>query len=158
MPIDYIPRTRELYSPLPPYRWTDNRHLAVPWTPLTKPLQNSRVSLIASGGVHLDTQTPFHFKDDTSIRLIPTDTATGRLRIAHFGYPTADAQDDPNCVFPIDPVREMVADGTLGGLAPEAITFMGGIYSQRRVTEELIPAIVEKVKQQNVDLCYIVPA
>jgi D-proline reductase (dithiol) PrdB len=158
MTVEYIPRTRELYSPLPPYRWTDNRGIDVPWTPLTKPLAECRVMLIASGGVHEAGQAPFHFKDDTSIRVVRTDTPTENLKIAHFGYPTSDAETDPNCVFPIDPLREMIADGSIRELAPEAVTFMGGIYSQRRVADNLIPAIVDKVKQQNVDLCYIVPA
>jgi len=158
MPIEYIPRTRELYDPLPPYRWTDNRKLPVPWTPMTKPLAESRVALVASGGVHLASQAPFHFKDDTSIRVVPTATPVSELRIAHFGYPTADAETDPNCVFPLDALKEMVADGTIGALAPEAVTFMGGIYSQRRVEEELVPAVVDRIKQQNVDLCYLVPA
>lgn len=158
MPIAYIPRTRQLYDPLPPYRWTDNRSEPVPWTPITKPLSDSRVALVASGGIHLATQPPFHFKDDASIRLIPTDTPTKNLRIAHFGYPTGDAEQDPNCVFPLDALKEMVADGTIKELAPEAVTFMGGIYSQRRVEEELVPPVVDKIKQQNVDLCYLVPA
>jgi D-proline reductase (dithiol) PrdB len=158
MAVDYIPRTRELYSPLPPYRWADNRDVAVPWTPLATPLAELRVMLIASGGVHLASQPPFHFKDDASIRIVPTDTPTRDLRISHFGYPTADAETDPNCVFPIEALREMGTDGTIEALAPEAVTFMGGIYSHRRVAEELIPPIVDKVKQQNVDLCYIVPA
>ena len=158
MPVDYIPRTRELYDPLPPYRWTDNRALPVPWTPITKPLARCRVALVASGGVYVEGQQPFHFRDDASIRLVPADTAMDRLRVAHFGYPTSDAEKDPNCVFPLERLREMVADGTIGGLAPSAVTFMGGIYSQRRVMEELVPAVLEKVKQHNVDLCYIVPA
>jgi len=158
MPIEYIPRTRDLYDPLPPYRWTDNRHLPVPWTPLRKPLADCRVMLIASGGVYVDGQQPFHFKDDASTRIIPSDTPIERLRVAHFGYPTADAEKDPNCVFPLERLRELAGDGTIGGLAPQALTFMGGIYSRRRVTEALIPVVVDKVKQQNVDLCYIVPA
>ena len=158
MPIDYIPRTRTLYDPLPPYRWTDNRELPTPWTPLAKPPGQCRVALVASGGVHLAGQPPFHFKDDTSIRIIPTDTETSKLEIAHFGYPTTDAEQDPNCVFPLDALRELVADGTIAALAPQAVTFMGGIYSQRRVEEELVPAVVDRIKQQNVDLCYLVPA
>jgi D-proline reductase (dithiol) PrdB len=158
VPIDYIPRTRELYSPLPPYRWTDNRAKEVPWTPLTKPLEECRVALVGSGGIHLAMQPPFHFKDDASYRLIPTDTPVSELRIAHFGYPTGDADSDPNCVFPLDALRGLAADGTIRELAPEAITFMGGIYSQRRVLEELVPPVVEKIKQLNVDLCYLVPA
>jgi len=158
MPVDYIPRTSELYAPLPPYRWSDQRGLPVPWTPLTKPLSECRVALASSGGVHVDGQEPFHFKDDTSLRVIPRDVDTAALRVAHFGYPTADAENDPNCVFPLERLREMEADGTIGEVSPRAFTFMGGIYSQRRVMEELVPAIVEKLKEDEVDLFYLVPA
>ena len=158
MPIDYIPRTRELYDPLPPYRWTDNRGLAVPWTPLTKPLASCRVALASSGGVYVEGQHPFHFKDDASLRVVPADTSTSDLRVAHFGYPTDDAEQDPNCVFPLDRMRELADDGTIGELSPRALTFMGGIYSQRRVMEDLVPPIVALLQEDDVDLFYIVPA
>ncbi len=52
-PIDYIPRTRELYADESPYRWVVNEN--VPWTPLTKPLSHCRVALFSSGGaLHKD--------------------------------------------------------------------------------------------------------
>lgn len=158
MPVDYIPRTRELYDPLPAYRWADNRGKAVPWNPIGKPLDECRVALASSGGVYVDGQEPFHFKDDASIRVVPAGADVSRLRVAHFGYPTADAEKDPNCVFPLERLRELAGDGTIGALCGQAITFMGGIYSQRRVAEELIPAVIAKLKQDDVDLFYIVPA
>lgn len=157
-PVDYIPRTRELYEPLPPYRWTDNRALAVPWTPLGKPLAECRVALASSGGIHLEGQPAFHFKDDASMREIPSDVDVSRLRVAHFGYPTRDAESDPNCVFPIERLRELAADGTIGELGPRAFTFMGGIYSQRRVLADLVPELLAKVKEDAIDLFYLVPA
>ncbi len=157
-PVDYVPRTRELYDPLPPYQWADLRGEEVPWTPLAKPLSQCRVMLAASGGVHRADQQPFHFKDDTSIRVVPVSTAKEDLRVAHFGYPTADAASDPDCVFPVGPLAALAEDGTIGELAPDAVTFMGGIYSQRRVHEELIPAVLAEVRRQEVDLFYIVPA
>ncbi|RMD81380.1 MAG: hypothetical protein D6815_11945 [Candidatus Dadabacteria bacterium] len=158
MPVEYIPRTRELYAPLPPYRWADNRGKPVPWTPLERPLAECRVVLGSSAGIHRFDQKPFHFKDDTSIRLIPADTPAAALRVAHFGYPTEDAERDPNCVFPIDRLRELAADGVIGDLGPRAISWMGGIYSQRRVLRELAPAVLEAVRDQEADLFYIVPA
>jgi len=158
MPVAYIPRTRELYHPSPPYRWCDKRSEPVPWTPLLKELSECRVALASSGGIYCEGQEPFHFKDDTSIRVIESGCDTADLRVAHFGYPIGDAAEDPNCVFPIDPLRDLVAAGEIGELAPHAVTFMGGIYSQRRVVEELIPAVLEEIQSQRVDLFYIVPA
>jgi len=156
--VDYIPRTRELYAPTPPYRWADNREAPVPWTPLERPLAQCRVALASSGGVYVDGQEPFGLDDDTSIRVVPADIDTSRLRVAHFGYPMGDARSDPNCVFPIDRMRELAAAGVIGSLARSALTFMGGIYSQRRVIEELVPSILDVLRADEIDLFYLVPA
>jgi D-proline reductase (dithiol) PrdB len=155
-PIDYIPRTRQLYSHYAAYRWVENHD--APWTPLTKPLSRSRVVLASSCGVYVKGQTPYHTRDDTSIRLIPKNTPTQDLRIVHFGYRTDDAQKDPNCVFPLERLRELERDGIIGELAGSAYGFMGGIYSARRVREELAPRFVDLVHQQRADLLFMVPA
>ncbi len=156
MPVAYIPRTRELYAGYAPYRWVV--HEDVPWTPLTQPLSESRVALISSGGVHHKDQLPFHFRDDTSFYKIPKNVDVRDLRISHFGYRTEDARKDPNCVFPIERLRELEAEGVIGELADPAYTFMGGIYSVRKVSQELAPRILKELKAQKVDLFYLVPA
>jgi len=55
------------------------------------------------------------------------------------------AREDPNIVFPVDRLRELVDEGVIGGLAPTALGCMGGIYSVRRTEQELAPAIVNEV-------------
>jgi D-proline reductase (dithiol) PrdB len=155
-PIEYIPRTRALYSSFEPYRWVVNED--IPWTPLTKPLNKCRVALASSAGVYHKDQIPFHTKDDTSLRQISKDVAVEDLRIAHFGYRTDDAKKDPNCVFPIERMRELEAEGFFGELAERAYSFMGGIYSARRVRVQLAPRFVELLFGAQVDLLYIVPA
>ena len=154
-PIDYIPRTRELYADYPPYRWVVNED--VPWTPLAKPLDRCRVALVSTGGVHHKDQPPFHTRDDTSHREIPRDVPVEELRVAHFGYRTEDATSDPNCVFPIERMRELEAEGVIGEFADPAYSAMGGIYSARRVREELAPRLIERLTQQRVDVLYLVP-
>ena len=153
-PIAYIPRTREMYADLPPYRWVVNDD--APWTPLTKPVDRCRVGLLSSGGVHHVSQIPFHTRDDTSIREIPNDARVEDLRVSHFGYRTEDATADPNCVFPLERMRELEAEGVIGGLADPAYTCMGGIYSSRRVRNELIPGVVDRVARAGVDLFFLV--
>jgi len=155
-PIDYIPRTREMYSDYPPYRWVINED--VPWTPLSKPLDRCRVALISSGGVHHKDQKPFHTKDDTSYREVSRDVDIGDLRVSHFGYRTEDAKKDPNCVFPIERLRELEAEGEIGELADPAYTFMGGIYSPQRVREQLAPRLVDRLHGAGVDVSYLVAA
>ncbi len=155
-PIEYIPRTREMYQDYPPYRWVVSED--VPWTPLARPLSSCRVALATSGGVHLADQEPFHTKDDTSYREISKDAAITELRISHFGYRTQDAQRDPNCVFPMERMRELAADGVIGELADPAYSFMGGIYSARRVRAELASPLAELLVARGVDVLFLVPA
>jgi|SRR5687768_11050974 D-proline reductase (dithiol) PrdB len=156
--VDYIEVTRTTYDALgyPPYHWVHSE-TAPPWAPLAKPLADCRVGLIASGGIYRAGQIAFHFRDDASYRVIPTDVATAELRATHFAYDLRDARTDINVVFPIDALRSLVADGAIGGLAPEAFTFMGGIYSARRVREDLAPALRDRVLAQGVDVVLLVP-
>lgn len=157
-PLDYIALTREAYQRLgyEPYRWAVSED-PPPWAPFRKPLAEARLGLIASGGVYLHGQVAFTHKDDTTHREIPVDAAAEDLRATHFAYDTAAARRDPNTVFPLGTLRALARRGVIGGLAPLALTFMGGIYSQRRVAGELIPALVERVIDLQPDAVLLAP-
>ena len=157
-PVDYIEFTRSTYDRLgyDTYRWTHNSE-AVPFTSLPKPLAECRVALIASGGIYRVGQVAFSHKDDTSVRRIATDVDMAELRAGHFAYDLTDARRDPNVVFPLEPLRRLVAEGTIGSLTSHALTFMGGIYSQRRVTAELVPQIERELATMAADISLLVP-
>src|SRR5512144_3287928 len=77
---------------------------AIPWTRPAKPLRETVVALVSTGGVHLVTQTPFDMSDpegDASWREIPTDTPSASLVITHDYYDHRDAEADLNLVFPV---------------------------------------------------------
>jgi D-proline reductase (dithiol) PrdB len=156
--VDYIAQTRAIYEELgyDAYRWaaeSEPSALVIP----EKPLRESKVALVASGGIYAVGQVAFHHRDDTSHRRIPTDVAAADLRISHFAYDKTDARADPNVVFPIDALRRLVADGEVGSLTSHALTFMGGIYSQRRLREELIPALTDELAAMEPDVVLLVP-
>jgi D-proline reductase (dithiol) PrdB len=157
-PADYIGETKRLYDSLgyDSYRWAE-RSDPTPLAPLTKPLSQCRITLIGSGGVYRTGQIAFHTKDDTSIRIIDTTVDTADLRTAHFAYDQADARQDPNCVYPLDRLRELAADGVIGGLTSESYAFMGGVYSTRRLEAETAPMLAERCKAQEPDLVLLVP-
>ncbi len=157
-PVEYIARIRDNYARLgyKPYNWVVNTEPA-PWAPLDKPLSQCRLGLAASGGIYVAGQVAFHHKDDTSIRDIPTDVDPKDLRATHFAYDLSDARTDPNVVFPIGPLRRLVREGVLRGLADRFHTFMGGIYSARRVAEELAPALLARFREDAVDAVLLVP-
>lgn len=60
-PVDYIQRTRDQYDSLgyPRYRWVENEG-PPPLTSLTKPLAESKVALVGSGGGYTPGQIGFH--------------------------------------------------------------------------------------------------
>lgn len=157
-PADYIGETKKLYDNLgyDSYRWAHEPE-APAWVEITKPLAESKVMLVGSGGIYRTGQVAFHTKDDTSIRLIETDAPTSELRTAHFAYDQTDARVDANCVFPTDRLREMVADGEMGSLSSHAIAFMGGIYSTRRLMANTAELILQQCKAQEPDLVLLVP-
>jgi glycine/betaine/sarcosine/D-proline reductase family selenoprotein B len=157
-PVEYIPLTRSIYAAegFPPYRWAENSD-GIALTRPKRPLSATRLALVASGGVYRTGHVAFHFHDDTSLRLIPKDVPTTELRTAHFAYDQTDARADPNCVFPIDALRALEQDGFIGELAPYALTFMGGIYSARRVREELAPQILSRLQEMAVEAALLVP-
>lgn len=157
-PVRYIDRTKAQYDALGygSYTWAHN-----PEPPaiaaLPRPLSELRLGVIATGGIYASGQTAFTFKDDVTYRAIPSDTPAADLRATHFAYDLTDARRDINVVFPIDALRAMVADGELGALAPNLFTCMGGIYSQRRVRDELAPALVERCRRDEIDAVLLVP-
>jgi len=157
-PVEYIPRIRANYERLgyKSYQWIVNPDPPA-WTPPPRPLSKCRLGLAASGGVYRSGQVAFHYKDDTSVRDIPTDVGTKELRATHFAYDLSGARTDPNVVFPIDPLRRLVREGVVGGLAGRFHTFMGGIYSARRVAEELAPRLTARFLEDGVDLVLLVP-
>lgn len=157
-PVEYRTRIRESYAKLgyPPYHWAVNP-TPPPWQPLPKPLSQCRLGLVATGGIYVTGQVAFHWKDDTSFRVIPKEVRTADLRATHFAYDLTDARRDPNVVFPIDPLRRLERDGVIGELAPHAFTCMGGIYSARRVREELAPKLGERLRAERVDAALLVP-
>ena len=158
VPVPYMQRIAEKYARLgyPGYNWVHSE-TPPPWQPLSKPLSACRLGLIASGGIYVAGQVAFHYKDDTTYRLIPTDVQSTDLRTTHFAYDLTDSRRDPNVVFPIDPLRQLVREGVIGELAAHALTFMGGIYSARRVRDELAPQLKDCVLAQQIDVLLLVP-
>ena len=157
-PVDYIERTLDQYSALGygAYRWVENADRP-PWSPLAKPVSASRIGLIASGGIYIRGQVAFHYKDDTSFRIIDADTSNDTLRATHFAYDLTDARADPNVVFPLETLRRLVSEGIVGELSARAYTFMGGIYSSRKVRELLAPALTQRLLEDQVDIALLVP-
>ena len=157
--VEYMRTIREKYSKMgyAPYGWHEATE-APPWTPLAKPLSECRVGMMTTAGTYVAGQEAYFYKDDTSHRPIPSNTPVENLRFSHLteNY-LPDARRDPNCAFPIEPLRQLVDEGVIGGLADNFFSCMGAVYSKRRVDEEVAPAIYEAFAKEGVDVDYLVP-
>jgi D-proline reductase (dithiol) PrdB len=161
MKVAYIDRLNEHYQSqgFPAYTWSQNDQ--APWTEMVKPLSEARVSMLTSGGVSCSWQPPFdpQARNDLRVLDIPKDAPADGFVINDSYYDHRDADSDINCVFPIERMRELEADGTIGELSPRLFSgFMGRIYTRTAVLEEAAPALVAKLREDHVDALVLVPA
>jgi D-proline reductase (dithiol) PrdB len=139
---------------LPQLRKLVGRDIA--WAPLRKSLSDSKVVLVTTGGVHLQSDPPFHLNGDSTFRVIPKNAQPGDLAISHQAYNRTDALRDINLVFPIERLRELEAEHAIGSLAEDHYGF-GLMGSAKR----LMPSIKEvalRIREAGVDLALLVPA
>ena len=127
----------------------------VPWAALHKPLAQSKVALVTTGGVFLEGQTPYTERGDTTYRELPRDLNTDDIHIWHPGYDTGPATDDINCIFPINRFRELESEGVIGELAETHYAFMGLIPDPRELIESKAPEVALKLKEDGVDAVFL---
>lgn len=138
----------------------------VPWTPLSKPLSDSTVSLISTGGIALNTDRPFDQEGerknpwwgDPSYRIIPRGARTKDIRVYHLHIDPSLAEKDVNCLLPIERLEELVEMRKVGRAAPSHYSFMGYILEPRELLDKSIPAIIERLRQDGVDVVVLIPA
>jgi len=130
-----------------------------PVTNLKKPLNKCKLALLTTGGLHLKTDTPFdtkYFKGDCSYRMIPGNVKHDDIMVTHESYDHKFINEDLNCVFPIDRMREYVKDGAIHSLSEEHYSFMGHIY----VTGPLLENSKKtgaRLKELGVDIAFLTP-
>lgn len=127
-----------------------------------KPPAERRVALLTSAGVHHRHQVPFDMADpngDASYRVIAGDAALDELTITHDYYDHAAADRDLNCVFPLERLRELVAGGGVGQVAPRHVGMMGHILGGQRVrlVRDTAPGVAQLFADDAVDLVLATP-
>ena len=130
----------------------------LPFARLAKPLAESRLALVTTGGVHLPDQQRFDIDDylgDCSYREIPA-TAT-QLTWTHAYYrPEEDA--DLDSVFPLWTLRKLVEEGVVGELNRRHFSFMGAIHDPGPLMEETAPEVAAKLAGDGVDAVFLTPS
>jgi D-proline reductase (dithiol) PrdB len=159
-PIRYVDILNAKYRALgfPPYEWTV--HDDAPLTPLAKPLAACSVSLLTTGGISCRGVPGFDADARNDLRLdaIPAGHPADGFAINDNYYDHGDASIDINCQFPVDRLRELADDGTVGAVAPRLWSgFMGRIYKRGAIIETA-SAFAADLAADAVDLLVVVPA
>src|ERR687893_1811256 len=111
-------------------------HNMMPFVCPGKPLRESRLALVTTGGVHLPEQPRFDIDDpsgDCSYREIPTGATD--LTWTH-AYYRPDEGTDLDSVFPLRTLRELEREGVVGALNDRHFSFMGAIPDPGPLTDE----------------------
>jgi D-proline reductase (dithiol) PrdB len=148
-------------------RWVKSQDftdtLETPWVPLSRDLKECRIALVTTAGVHLRSQAPYDMEDrdgDPTFREIPSWTRPEDLMITHDYYDHRDAERDINVVLPMRRLRELEAEGVIGGIVPRHFSFMGHIMGGHIDTlmQGTGPEVARMLKAAGVDAVFLTPA
>jgi D-proline reductase (dithiol) PrdB len=130
----------------------------LPFVSPKKPLHECRLALVTTGGVHLPEDARFDIDDpagDASYREIPAGAE--ELTWTH-AYYRSEGASDLNSVFPLWTLRELVAEGVVGGLNRRHFSFMGAIHDTAPLIEETAPEVARKFMGDAVDVVLLTPS
>ncbi len=129
---------------------------------LSRPIEQARVALVTTAGFHLPDQEPFDESvrgGDDSFRIIPADADVSQLRSSHRSdaFDHAGIEADPNVALPLERLRELAAEGRIGGVAPRHLSFMGSITAPARLIRQTAPQAAELLRADGVEAVVLTP-
>jgi len=114
------------------------------------PLNERRIAIITTAGLHRHDDQPF-VPGRGEFRVIPDDTDVADLITSHVStnFDRTGLLRDINTVYPIDRLRELMADGTVGSVAASHYAFMGATPPTAHA--ELAKRMAGDMKRDGVD-------
>ena len=126
-----------------------------PW--MTGPaLSRRRVAIVSSAGLVVRGENPFRGRDP-DYRVIPAETKPDELLISHISinFDRTGFHEDWSVVFPLDRLRELAAEGMIGGVASTHYSFMGATDPVEM--EPYARELAGRLKQDGVDAAILPP-
>lgn len=120
-------------------------------------LQERRIAIITTAGLHLRDDRPFQFDPNDFYRVIPGDVGSNDLVMSHLssGFDRSGFQRDWNVVFPLDRLREMVQDSIIGSLAD--FHYSISVVHQPEEFKVMAYEIANLLKKDNVNATLLTP-
>ncbi len=138
----------------------------IPWTPLQKPINELRFTLMTSAGISVKTEKPFDMErerqepswGDPTHREIPKTAQEKDIDANHLHINTDYIKEDINVMLPLERFREFEADGIIGSLAPTCYSYYGFQPDPKVLMEETMPKVSEKMLSEGVEAVVLTPA
>jgi D-proline reductase (dithiol) PrdB len=135
----------------------------IPWTPMRIFVRDAVVALVTTAGVHLKSDPPFDMTDpdgDPTFRVLPVDARGDGVAITHKYYDHSAADRDLNVVLPVDRLRELAAEGRVGGVAPRVYSLMGHVDGAhvRTLMQTTAPEVARRLRADGAQAVVLTPA
>lgn len=141
------------------YPFVKNRR--APFVPARRALPMLNLALISSAGAYLKGTDAFDTSavdGDFTFREIPSEIEKEDLEFAARGYDPAAVHQDINAQLPLPRLFEFESNGIIGQLNPVFWSYAGFMPDAARLADELLPALVERVKRYEVQAALLIPA
>jgi D-proline reductase (dithiol) PrdB len=119
-------------------------------------LSQRRVAILSTAGLVLRRGEPFRGRDP-HYHAIPATTRPEDLLCSHISinFDRTGLQEDWNVAFPVDRLRELVAEESIGSMADTHYSFMGATDPLQM--EPHARELAGRLKQDNVDSVLLAP-
>jgi hypothetical protein len=161
----FLPRSfRPLYEGRGPFPGEE----APVWAPFEKRLAASRIALLTSAGVYLESSQAAFDTDreqnepewgDPSWRSIPANAAPADIGVAHLHINDSDIRSDPEIALPARLLDQLAAERVVGSATREHLSVMG--YQDRSLEvwrQKTAPELVARLRDQQADGLILAPA
>ncbi len=126
-----------------------------PWV-AGPPLAKRRVAIVTSAALHHRDEAPF-LPGSAEFRELPAAMPAADIRMSHvsINYDRSGFQRDINVAYPIDRLRELADDGTIGSVADSHFAVMGS--TDPATMEETVSALVARFERDRIDAVLFSP-
>jgi D-proline reductase (dithiol) PrdB len=137
----------------------------IPWTPLSRPLEECSVALVSSAGLALKSDRPFDQEGerqnpwwgDPSYRVLPRTATEQGVKLYHLHIHPRLAEQDLNTLMPLQRLLELEERGEIGRSATRHYSFMGYMLQPQELLEQSVPAMIQHMRRDGVDVVMLVP-
>ena len=119
-------------------------------------LSQRKIAIVSSAGLFRRDTEPFRGRD-SDYRVVRGDIAWEDLLTSHISvnFDRTGLQEDWNVAFPLDRMRELLAEGVIGALADAHYSFMGA--ADPLGMEPHARELAGRLKQEEVDSVLLTP-